>query len=562
MSYIRIVCTEDANPKYNRIQLRTNPPTYIELQPGENILKVKNYPGLKSGFSQIDDFSFENAPKDFAEASPYEYNGGGIVEVDLSHFDASEMTSMDDMFSYMQNLKKIKFDGIENLAPISLSSTFSMMGVQMDVLDLTSMDARNVENVSYLFSGCDVKKVILSNLDFRNLKDTINMFNSCGIQELIFDGCKINDPENIEFELDTDNTVSVSLNQCDAAIVDAITSSINAYRRQSLNPKKQIFIVSSETLDSHNDYWLDEWLKINPTKTKRDWLLETRCSTNKQRQALNELLDACDEVGLRYEIGLEVSVPQEYAKYLAENQDKVDEVNNLCKGYHNVEVEVDFDSINRERLEHDGLKFIAEKRFDLYFPALCWSINVGNEVDDAVTDSIFPNMSWSEGEGSDLAIYSVDGIVKGFHLYLRNKYKAPLYKAPLYKAPLIEKQNHEFELLPWNHEIRESESIKKYGKLPFEIENVPVEAFFKKLFGDSFGVAQKQIIARRREEFLSSHASLREERDQMLHTLVLGAQNAKGTNEALEDFEIETLLETVDNELSALYPEYKQLCTL
>lgn len=48
MSFIRIRCFEDADPERNIIKLRTNPPTFIELKPGENILDIEDYPDLKS----------------------------------------------------------------------------------------------------------------------------------------------------------------------------------------------------------------------------------------------------------------------------------------------------------------------------------------------------------------------------------------------------------------------------------------------------------------------------------------------------------------------------------
>lgn len=43
-----------------------------------------------------------------------------------------------------------------------------------------------------------------------------------------------------------------------------------------------------------------EWLKANPEKSERDWLLEVRCS-GKQREAMSRLLGKLDEaLNMRY----------------------------------------------------------------------------------------------------------------------------------------------------------------------------------------------------------------------------------------------------------------------
>ncbi len=88
-SYIKIVCAEEADPESNRIMLRTTPPTFIELQPGENILTVETYPDLKYGFYPEQRRSDSISINDSCQS---------IIEVDLSHFDASEVQSTSSMF--------------------------------------------------------------------------------------------------------------------------------------------------------------------------------------------------------------------------------------------------------------------------------------------------------------------------------------------------------------------------------------------------------------------------------------------------------------------------------
>lgn len=50
------------------------------------------------------------------------------------------------------------------------------------------------------------------------------------------------------------------------------------------------------------------WLRENPGKTERDWLLEVRCLDEVQRQRITEILDLCDEKGIHYAICYPIKV--------------------------------------------------------------------------------------------------------------------------------------------------------------------------------------------------------------------------------------------------------------
>lgn len=58
---------------------------------------------------------------------------------------------------------------------------------------------------------------------------------------------------------------------------------------------------------------MEEWLKANPDKTKRDWLLEVRCSNDADRAAMSRLLDTLDKGGVKY--GICVCMPNYYTDY-------------------------------------------------------------------------------------------------------------------------------------------------------------------------------------------------------------------------------------------------------
>lgn len=46
---------------------------------------------------------------------------------------------------------------------------------------------------------------------------------------------------------------------------------------------------TSKTEEMHN------WLEANPGKTKRDWLIEVRCTSDEQRKLLKEVFASCGE---------------------------------------------------------------------------------------------------------------------------------------------------------------------------------------------------------------------------------------------------------------------------
>lgn len=186
-SYIVVTCEEDANPKLNRLQLRTDPPTYIELNPGKNVLTVEKYPDLKYGFSQIDDYVFPDDCEELQDSEYwYEYNGGQIIEIDLSHFDGSEMTSMDCMFLAF-GPERIIFGNLNTSQVISMKSAFADLKIgdnSIEIIDISNLDLSKVENVSDLFSGARIKELKLPK--FPAVNQSEDMFMGMHIDKIIF----------------------------------------------------------------------------------------------------------------------------------------------------------------------------------------------------------------------------------------------------------------------------------------------------------------------------------------------------------------------------------------
>lgn len=240
-SYIKIVCTYDADPKYNRLQLRTDPPTFIELQPGNNILSVSKYPALKYGFKQIDIPWFD---KNVCPDATNQYNCGDVLLVDLSHFDSAEMTSMEDMFRKMENLKEIIFGDIRIENVISMNSAFEWTAVEN--LDLTHIDFSQVidaemmtysqGNLRVNLSGCDLSKVIAAE----------GIFN--GVTQLNLDRATLSEAIIEAMRWDAEGSCEdleeISMIDCDIRFISSVIKKLNFLRtRVKLNHKAEGIIL-------------------------------------------------------------------------------------------------------------------------------------------------------------------------------------------------------------------------------------------------------------------------------------------------------------------------------
>lgn len=229
-SYIRIVCSDDADPKYNKLQLRTDPPTFIELQPGNNILSVENYPMLKYGFRQIDNPWLDAYPN-----TTNEYNCGDVVLVDLSHFDSADMTSMEDMFRKMENLKEIIFGDIRIENVISMNSAFEWTAVEN--LDLTRIDFSHVIDAEMMAYSQGDREVILAGCDLSNVKTAEGIFN--GVSKLNLDGALLSeaviDAMDREEEYGCENLKEISMKGCAPELIESVIAHLQNGKPDNVN---------------------------------------------------------------------------------------------------------------------------------------------------------------------------------------------------------------------------------------------------------------------------------------------------------------------------------------
>ena len=215
-SYITIICSKEADPKFNRLQLRTEPPTFIELQPGENKLTIEDYPALKFGFKQIDDNDDDEHLylSEIESIIPSE-NCQNVIKVDLSHFDGSEMESMDYMFHFMQGIEMLTFGKMETPKLKSAERAFWGVGNIQDNepildLDLSGLDFSNVTNASDMFSDAIIRSLNLSDCNFENINGR-GIFGETNVKHLILDNCKFKDVYDLDAWSDYRGLMEVSL---------------------------------------------------------------------------------------------------------------------------------------------------------------------------------------------------------------------------------------------------------------------------------------------------------------------------------------------------------------
>ena len=104
-----------------------------------------------------------------------------VEVVDISGWDTSNVTTMEDMFRKCSKLKNII--GIENLDVSKLKNANSMfyMCENLVELDLTNWNTISLENMSYMFYNCSNLKIIknIENWQLPNIQDVSYMFYDC-----------------------------------------------------------------------------------------------------------------------------------------------------------------------------------------------------------------------------------------------------------------------------------------------------------------------------------------------------------------------------------------------
>ena len=102
-----------------------------------------------------------------------------IIEVDLSNFDCSQVTSMKSMFKDCTNLKSINFGNIVTSSLKDMESLFQNCK-SLESIDISIFDTSSVTTFKELFKSCEnIKSINASNFKATNADNVYDMFGYC-----------------------------------------------------------------------------------------------------------------------------------------------------------------------------------------------------------------------------------------------------------------------------------------------------------------------------------------------------------------------------------------------
>ncbi|MDE7420557.1 MAG: DUF285 domain-containing protein [Muribaculaceae bacterium] len=543
-SYVIIACSGNANPTYNEIILR-NSTVSINLKPGINILTVEQYPDLKYGFH----------PTMVRRGMLPNENCQAVIEVDLSHFDTSEVEStesmFDDMFALRKvNLSNVKFCNVRKMDNM-FARCFSLKEIVINDIRTFKSDVLTSANGMFL-STASIRSLGLGNFGGSKLKEIIWMFASMdSLEELDLSGWdvrgkRIGTNDEPLFH-GCGNLKKIYMFGCNDYTVKKVRQELESSAGVPNNVKiRRIVLTGAKIImnDISKKKAINQWLASNPGKTERDWLLDVRCTTDTQREALLELLECCDACGMKYEVCHEVDLDEVYSNLIASDS-YLQEILELrvMEKYNN------FNGYCAEVFEDDGIEYIQHHTFDLYFPHIGWYINIGSEIEDATmprwTQQTGPTHSEKTGF---VEISKAHAFMTRFHEKLNAQYRFP--KSSKFPHTV---EGCYYAFFPWNKDV-ESE-VKKSSLNGEKLLFSSVGQFWATLFKDNFN-AMKSF---RKERYLRNHPDVMESRLAMLHSLVTEVQKGLGLNKTVSPTQLNKLLETVDNELSIIHPEYEEI---
>ena len=124
-----------------------------------------------------------------------------ILEMDLSDFDFSQVTRIDNMFHECNNLKKVNFGNINTSSLENMEYAFAYC-YSLTSIDLSKFDTSNVNKANNMFFSCEgLKYLDLSNFNSSKFTTIENMFNGCdALIYLNLSSFKLSESVNIQNE--------------------------------------------------------------------------------------------------------------------------------------------------------------------------------------------------------------------------------------------------------------------------------------------------------------------------------------------------------------------------
>ena len=137
-----------------------------------------------------------------------------ILELDLSNFDTSKVTDMNEMFVYMSNLTTLNLSNFDTSKVTNMAYMFAGM-FNLTTLNLSSFDTSRVTNMGGMFSGVSSLTTLnLSNFDTSKVTDMYTMFrnmsNLTALDLSNFDTSQVTDMESMFAHMSSLTTLDLS----------------------------------------------------------------------------------------------------------------------------------------------------------------------------------------------------------------------------------------------------------------------------------------------------------------------------------------------------------------
>ena len=118
----------------------------------------------------------------------------GIISIDLSSFDSSQVTNMSYMFNSCTNLSSINLNNFNTNLVTDMSYMFDSCGLEL--INLSSFNTSRVVDMSFMFSGISLESIDLSNFDTSNVKYMSYMFSQSCLQSIDLSMLNLKNLEN------------------------------------------------------------------------------------------------------------------------------------------------------------------------------------------------------------------------------------------------------------------------------------------------------------------------------------------------------------------------------
>ena len=131
--------------------------------------------------------------------------------------DTSNVTNMNDMFSFSMSLKEIT--GLENLNTSNVTNMDSMFYfTALPEIDISMWDTSNVNSIYNMFAHTEAKIINISGLSFEKMTNIMSLFGFSKVETIIgFDGTSTSNVENMAWAFYCTNLKNLPQINCESA---------------------------------------------------------------------------------------------------------------------------------------------------------------------------------------------------------------------------------------------------------------------------------------------------------------------------------------------------------